>query len=82
MRDDVDNVIRGVNYGTGSPVGALTGNEDILPGDEVTHVVIFSVPPPKTRYLILTMDLGAFGSEGETRFKIAVENIKHFLPVE
>jgi len=83
MRDDVDNVIRGVSYGTSSkPVGALTGSEDILPGNEVTHIEIFSVPPPKTIYLILTMDLMAFGGEGETRFKIPVENIKHFPPVE
>jgi hypothetical protein len=82
MRDDVDNIIRGVSYGAGSkPVGALTGGEDILSGKEVTHLEVFSVPPPKTRYLILTMDLGAFGGEGETRFKIPVENIKNFPPV-
>jgi len=79
LRDDVDNVIRGVSYGTGSkPVGALTGKEDILPGKEATHVELFSVPPPKTRHLILTMDLSAFGADGKARFRIPVEKIQNF----
>lgn len=81
LRDDVDNVIRGVSYGVGTkPLGALSGSEDILPGEEVTHLEVFSVPPPKTKYLILTMELAAFGGEGETRFKIPVENIDNFPP--
>jgi len=79
LRDDVDNVIRGVSYGAGSkPVGALTGNEDILPGKEAVHLELFSVPPLKTKYLILTMDLAAFGGEGKTQFMIPVENIDNF----
>ncbi len=81
LRDDVDNVIRGVSYGAGSkPVGALTGNEDILPGKEAVDLELFSVPPLKTKYLILTMDLAAFGGEGKTQFKIPVENIDNFPP--
>ena len=81
LRDDVDNVIRGVSYGVGTkPLGALSGSEDILPGEEVTHLEVFSVPPPKTKYLILTMELAAFGGEGKTRFKIPVENIDNFPP--
>lgn len=36
MRDDVDIVICGMNYGTGSkPVGALTGSEGVLPANKL-----------------------------------------------
>ncbi len=81
LRDDVGNIIRGVSYGAGSrPVGALSGSEDILPGEEASHLELFLVPPPKTNYLILTMDLAAFGGEGETRFKIPAESIANFSP--
>lgn len=77
LRDDVDNVIRGVNYGMGStPVGALTGAEDIAPGASATHIELFSVPPPKTKFLILTIDLACFGDQGEIEIQIPVEKIK------
>ena len=76
LRDDVDNVIRGINYGImATPVGALTGSEDISPGDQVTHVELFSVPPPKTKFLILTVDLGCLGGEGEIEFKVPASAI-------
>lgn len=81
LRDDVENVIRGVNYGVGSrPIGALSGGEDILPGKEAAHLKAFGVPPPKTKYLVLTVDLAAFGGEGKTRFRIPVERIENFVP--
>lgn len=79
LDDDVDNVIRGVNYGVGArPAGALSGGEDILPGKEVGHLEAFGVPPPKTKYLILTLDLAAFGGDGKARFRIPVERIENF----
>ncbi len=71
LHDDVDNVIRGVNYGaSSSPVGALSSRNDILPGQEATHVEVFSVPPPKTKHLILTVDLSVFGGHGEVNYMI------------
>lgn len=77
--DDVDNTIRSVNFGVGStPVGALTGSEDILPGEEARHIEIFLVPPGKTKYLILTMDLASFDGEGRTRFKVPSNRIENF----
>lgn len=76
LRDDVDNAIRGVNYGIMSkPVGALTGTEDILPGATATHVEIFSIPPPKTEFLILTVNLACLGGDGEVKFKIPASSI-------
>jgi hypothetical protein len=76
LRDDVDNVIRGINYGFGNePVGALTGSEDIAPGQSASHIELFSVPPPKTEFLILTVDLACLGSDGLIEFKIPAASI-------
>lgn len=76
LRDDVDNVIRGINYGiTSKPVGALTGSEDIAPGDSATHVELFSIPPPKTEFLVLTVDLACLGGDGEIEYKISASSI-------
>jgi hypothetical protein len=76
LRDDVDNVIRGINYGFASkPVGSLTSADDITPGSTVTHVELFSVPPPKTEYLILTVNLACLGGEGEIEYKIPATEI-------
>lgn len=76
LRDDVDNVIRGINYGIASkPVGALTGSEDIAPGATANHLELFSVPPPKTEYLILTISLACLGGDGEIEYKIPASAI-------
>jgi predicted Zn finger-like uncharacterized protein len=77
LRDDVDNVIRGVSYGVGAkPKGALTSADDIAPGATAGHVKFFSVPPPKTQFLILTIDLECLGGEGEVEFKIPANAIQ------
>jgi predicted Zn finger-like uncharacterized protein len=77
LRDDVDNVIRGVDYGFGNKVvGALTGNEDITPGMTVNHIELFSVPPPKTEFLILSVDLECVGGEGLIEYRIPVNQIR------
>ena len=77
LRDDVDNVIRGVSYGVGAkPVGALTGSEDIAPGASANHIELFSVPPPKTEFLILTVNLESLGGEGEIEIQIPANQIK------
>jgi hypothetical protein len=76
MRDDVGNVIRGVTFGIGSkPNGALTSSDDIQPGAAASHVAFFSVPPPKTQFLILSVDLACLGGEGEVEFKIPADAI-------
>lgn len=76
LRDDVDNVIRGINYGiTSKPVGSLTGSEDIAPGSSANHLELFSVPPPKTEYLILTVNLTCLGGDGEIEYKIPASAI-------
>ncbi len=75
LRDDVDNVIRGINYGMSKPVGALTGSEDIAPSSTATHVELFSIPPPRTEFLVLTVDLACLGGDGEIEFKIPASSI-------
>jgi predicted Zn finger-like uncharacterized protein len=76
VRDDVDNVIRGVDYGFGNKaIGALTSSDDIEPGESASHVEFFTVPPPKTKFLILTVDLACLGGEGEIQFKIPSDAI-------
>lgn len=76
LRDDVDNVIRGINYGIASkPVGALTGSEDIAPGSTATHIELFSIPPPKTEFLVLTVNLACLSGDGEIEFKIPASSI-------
>lgn len=77
LKDDVDNSIRGINYGVGSrPKGALY-NEDIQPGEKASHVVIFNIPPPKTQYLVLTVDLDFIGGKGQVEYKIPAQNIEN-----
>ena len=75
LRDDVGNEIRKVNYGFSSTIpGALTSTE-IQPSSSSTHVEIFSIPPPKTQFLILTVDLACFHGDGEIEFKIPASSI-------
>lgn len=79
LRDDVDNVIRGIDYGAGAnPVGAMSTSDDILPGGVATHVEVFAAPPAKTQFLILTVNLEAFGGSGSTEFKIEASQINGF----
>ncbi len=75
--DDVDNFIRGIDYGIMTEVsGALTAADDIDPGSEVSHVEVFMVPPAKTKHLIVTIDLSCFEKEGKVSFKIPAESIE------
>lgn len=77
LHDDAGNQIRRVTYGLGSEItGALTDNDDILPGALVTHVEVFLVPPPKTESLVLTMDRAVLGDEGVVDFEIPLDRIE------
>lgn len=80
LTDDVGNVIRRIDYSLGmtKPVGALTGDEDIMPGQRVGHLALFAIPPPKTEYLLLTVNLEVFGVEGTVQFKILTSQIDGF----
>jgi hypothetical protein len=81
LQDDVDNDIRGVSFGMGSTIeGALTGSEDINPGEDVTHVEVFRLPPKKTQFLLLSVNLEAFGGEGSVCFKLPIEQVVGFAP--
>lgn len=71
LRDDVDNVIRGISFGIGTDViGAIKSGQDIQPGSSANHIEVFSVPPPKTEFLVLTVDLKCVGLDGAVDFKI------------
>ena len=70
IKDDVDNVIRGVNFGFSLKVIGALKLEDIEPGKTVSHVQVFSMPPPKTEHLVLTVDLKCFGLTDEVKFLI------------
>ncbi len=79
VRDDVDNLIRGINFGmSNKPVGAMTAGQDIRPGDEATHVQVFADPPPKTKFLVVSVNLATFGGEGTAKFRIPADKIQGF----
>lgn len=78
LSDDVDNVIRGVSYGANQIDGALKSGDEIDPGAVVNHVEVFMVPPPKTEFLVLTIDLEAFGKEGLVKYTIPASAIRGF----
>lgn len=79
LHDDVNNLIRGVSFGFSSDlVGALKSGHDIQPGSEVTHIEVFTIPPPKTKHLILSAGLKAFSTDGRVKFKIDTKEIKGF----
>lgn len=78
LKDDVGNSIRGVSFGLGAtPVGAVDPADDIEPGGVRGHVVVFTVPPPKTEFLMLEVDLESMlGHEGTVMFKLDAADIK------
>ena len=79
LSDDVGNRIRGVTFGyTSRIVGSIEPNDDILPGESRTHREAFTVPPPKTEQLNLTVDLSAFRVSETVVFEIPVATIDGF----
>jgi len=79
LSDDVDNGIRGVDFGfSNQVVGELKSSDDIQPGESRTHVQVFTVPPVKTKQLFLTLDCKAFGGEGVVKFLIPATQIAGF----
>lgn len=76
LKDDVGNVIRGMDFGFSSKVvGALESYHDIAPGESVEHIKVFSLPLPKTKHIVLTINLECLGDDGEVSYMIPIESI-------
>lgn len=79
MVDDVDNEIRCQYFSSSSDVvGTLSSIDDILPGENRTHLEVFMIPPPKTQYLMLSIDLKSVAGEGKIKVKIPIEQVLGF----
>ena len=83
LDDDVNNSIRPCsiyrNYDGEFLVGGLKEElVELLPGTDTKQIQVFAVPPPKTKYVILTMDLGTLGEAEKKQFKVPTSEIKHF----
>ncbi len=76
LKDDVGNVIRGVDFGYSSKlIGALVDYHDIAPSESVEHTKVFSLPLPKTKHVVLTINLECLGGDGEMSYIIPMESI-------
>jgi hypothetical protein len=79
MFDDVENVIRGVNFGaTAKPAGQISPNDDINPETTTKTVAVFNIPPSKTKGLTLIVNLDQFGGKGNLLLDVPVAKIKNF----
>lgn len=79
LRDDADNVLRRIGFGTGSRVvGALDEDDDIQPNQQVTHVEVFQKPPDKTIHLKLLVSTAFLGGNEFVRFDIPVDEVEGF----
>lgn len=77
LRDDVDNVVRPVNFGLGTQVvGAMGRLAELRPEESLEHLQLFSVPLPKTKFLVLNVDLYCFEGEGEVEFEIPIASVR------
>jgi hypothetical protein len=76
VRDDVDNVVRGVDFGFSTVIEGAFQEKDINPGETVRHLCVFSEPLPKTEHLVLNVDFKCFYEEGEVEFKLPINVIK------
>lgn len=77
LRDDVGNVVRPVAFGLGNNVvGALDTPADVKPGESVTHLQVFDVPLPKTKSLVLNVDLYCCEGKGEVEIEIPIAAVK------
>lgn len=77
LRDDVDNVVRAVNFGLGNQVvGAMGRLAELRPEESLEQLQVFSVPLPKTKSLVLNVDLYCFEGEGEVEFEIPIASVR------
>lgn len=77
LKDDVGNIIRPVTFGfSNQVVGALDSSAQLDPDGTVSHLQVFDVPLPKTKSLVLNVDLYCFEGEGELEIEIPIEAVK------
>ncbi|MEL6899176.1 MAG: hypothetical protein AAFP90_23990, partial [Planctomycetota bacterium] len=77
LRDDVDNVVRMIDYGFScSVVGRKTSADDLPPGESKTTKIVFQLPLPKTQSLVATVDLQFIGRRGKVEFEFSPNDIR------
>jgi hypothetical protein len=77
LKDDVGNIVRPVTFGFANKVvGALDKFAELKPEGSLKHLQVFDVPLPKTKSLVLNVDLYCFEGEGEVEIDIPIESVK------
>ena len=77
LKDDVGNVVRPVTFGfTSKVVGAMDKFAALKPEESLTHLQVFDVPLPKTKSLVLNVDLYCFEGDGEVEVEIPIAAVK------
>lgn len=77
LKDDVGNVVRPVTFGfTSKVVGAMDKFAELKPEQSLTHLQVFDVPLPKTKCLVLNVDLYCFEGDGEVEVEIPITAVK------
>jgi len=77
LKDDVGNIVRPVTFGFANKViGALDKFAELKPEDKLSHLQVFDVPLPKTKSLVLNVDLYCFEGDGEVEIEIPIESVK------
>ena len=77
LKDDVGNIVRPVTFGFANKVvGALDKFAQLKPGENLSHLQVFEVPLPKTKSLVLSVDLYCFEGDGKVEIEIPIEMVK------
>jgi len=77
LKDDAGNIVRPVTFGFANKVvGELDKFAELKPEASLKHVQVFDVPLPKTKSLVLNIDLYCFEGEGEVEIEIPIEVVK------
>jgi len=77
LKDDVGNIVRPVTFGFANKVvGALDKFAELKPEEKLSHLQVFDVPLPKTKSLVLNVDLYCFEGEGEVEIEIPIEAVQ------
>jgi hypothetical protein len=77
LKDDVGNIVRPVTFGFANKVvGALDEYAELKPEEKLSHLQVFDVPLPKTKSLLLNVDLYCFEGKGELEIEIPIESVQ------
>jgi len=77
LKDDFGNKIKPISI-YDPIVGELGNGDEIYPEKVMNHIIAFKVPPVKTKFLIISIDLKAFAAKGKAHLKIPSEKIEGF----